>query len=158
MKLGLIKLKLQDLNSLLDYLKVNKIKNTALFMNLFDNLEILDSANKIIDKLINPELTELDKKAIDLVISYKVDKKNPPIQGDLFSFALSLLSKEDQHKRAELAKEYENDMNTDREVNLIPISRELLKEVDLEVDEYNKIRFFLDPKNWESDKPKKQKK
>lgn len=163
MILGLIKAKLQDVNHLLDYFKENKIKNTPLFMVLFDNLEVLAAANKVIDKAISPELSELDKKVFDLTISYRENKDNKPIEGDIFQFGLSLLSDEERTKREELIKEYEADMLIDRDIDLIPISRELLNGVDLEVDEYNQIRFFFDPSNWAKkkesvDEPKKKKK
>jgi len=162
MILGLIKAKLQDVNHLLDYFKENKIKNTPLFMVLFDNLEVLAAANKIIDKAISPELSELDKKVFDLIIAYKENKDNKPIEGDMFQFGLSLLTDEEQEKRKALFKEYEADMLIDRDIDLIPIGRVMLNGVDLEVDEYNQIRFFFDPDNWEKKKesvePKKKRK
>lgn len=162
MILGHIKAKLTDVNNLLNYFKENKIKNTPLFMVLFDNLEILLAVNKVIEKSINPELGELEKKVIDSIIAFKENEENKPIEGDVFQFGLSLLSDEDQAKQKELVKEYEQDMLIDRDIDLIPISRELLTGVDLEVDEYNQIRFFFDSSNWAKKKeliePKKGKK
>ena len=141
MILGLIKQKQRDLSELLFLFKENKVKNTALFMLSFDNLDALTAASDLID---------INKKVLGLIEEYKSKNKDIKVD-DSFEFGLTLLSEEEQKKRRILEEEFNRDMMTlDREVKLSVIPRELIENIDFEVDDYNKIRFFFDSKNWES--------
>jgi len=150
MILGLIKQKQRDLSELLFLFKENKVKNTALFMLSFDNLDALTAASDLIDKSINQDLIDINKKVLGLIEEYKSKNKDIKVD-DSFEFGLTLLSEEEQKKRRILEEEFNRDMMTlDREVKLSVIPRELIENIDFEVDDYNKIRFFFDSKNWES--------
>jgi hypothetical protein len=152
MILALIKQKQSDLNQVLLFLKEAKVKNTQLFMIIFDNLDALTTASEIIDKSINQELVELNDKVVKLLNEYSHSKdKLEIIDDDHFKFGLTLLSDEDREKRSVLESEYINDMNTlEKDVKLSVIPRELIENIEFDVDSFHKIRFFFDSKNWET--------
>ena len=152
MILGVIKQKQRDLDDVLYFLKENKIKNTPLFMILFDNLDALTAASSLIDKSVNQELIELNQKVIRLVNEYSVPEgKKEILEEDFFKFGLTLLSDEDREKRRVLEEEFNREMNTlEKDVKLSVIPRELIENIDFDVDTYHKIRFFFDSKNWET--------
>ena len=152
MILGVIKQKQRDLDDVLYFLKENKIKNTTLFMILFDNLDALTAASNLIDKSVNQELIEINQKVIQLVNEYSVPEGQKEILSeDFFEFGLTLLSDEDREKRRVLEEEFNREMNTlEKDVKLSVIPRELIENIEFDVDSFHKIRFFFDSKNWET--------
>lgn len=117
MKNSKVKFLYNGVSALLNYCNEEKIKNVVLTTRLNQNLNKLKEASDIIDKCVNQDLIELEKKAMNML------KEQDPDSND-FMKAMSLLSEEEVVKHNELMKEYNEDMDKDYDLvlNLMDIS------------------------------------
>lgn len=127
MKNSKVKFLYNGVTALLNYCNEEKIKNVVLTTRLNQNLNKLKEASDIIDKCVNQELIELEKKAMTML------KEQDPDSND-FMKAMSLLSEEEGVKHKELMVEYSEDMNKEYELNLILIDMDDIKNTPIAPD------------------------
>jgi len=162
MKLIEIKIVHQNVQELLNYCKRNKIKNLHLNLGLLSNLEILSKEVELINKCTDPELIELEDKAIQLANEKKKAAESAGKKEDYdFKLSVALLSKEDKESYDKLRAVYDESMQENRNVVLEVIDKKQLVQavtvddknfiipIELGVDESAVLSFFFDAKNWE---------
>jgi len=158
MELIEIKIVQQNVQSLLNYCKTNKIKNVHLNLGLLSNFEILSREVSLIDKCTDPELVELEEKAFKLAEG----KENYDLK-----LALSLLSKEEKEAHEKLRLVYDESMHENRDIVLEVIDKTQLVQaitvgdkqhiipIEFGVDESAVLSFFFNAKNWAKKEPNK---
>lgn len=122
--------------SLVNHLNEKKVKNSILLMGLLDNIDTLEAESKRLDKIVDPELKDLETKAIEL--QKKAFEKMPDdekaVYPNDFKSALTLLSKTEKKRHEELFEAYKKEMDKESKVVISFIDRADIKEVQLDLE------------------------
>lgn len=131
-----IKLRLQEVNHLINYCSENKIKNSILNITLFRNLNILKEINEILDKCVSQELKDIETsvwKSIE-------DSGNKDLT---FIDGLELISKADKEKHQLLMVDYIKDMEEETDITLVLIDSSKLPDIAMGVLESSMLEKLI---------------
>ena len=131
-----IKLRLQEVNHLINYCSNNKIKNSILNITLLRNLNILKEINEILDKCVSQELKDIETsvwKSIE-------DSGNKDLT---FIDGLELISKEDKEKHQLLMEDYIKDMEEETDITLVLIDSSKLPDIAMGVLESSMLEKLI---------------
>ena len=131
-----IKLRLQEVNHLINYCSNNKIKNSILNITLLRNLNILKEINEILDKCVSQELKDIETsvwKSIE-------DSGNKDLT---FIDGLELISKADKEKHQLLMVDYIKDMEEETDITLVLIDSSKLPDIAMGVLESSMLEKLI---------------
>lgn len=111
---------LSQINSLMDYVKKENIKNITLSYALQRNLERLIKSDTDFMKCADPELLEIEEKVKGLA--------------DDFKEGLSLLPAEERLRRDVLVKKFFEDMQGEADVDLFMIDLNDIKHLEIGIE------------------------
>lgn len=111
---------LSQINSLMDYIKEENIKNITLSYALQRNLERLIKSDADFMKCADPELLEIEEKVKGLA--------------DDFKEGLSLLTAEERLRRDVLVKKFFEDMQGEADVELFKVDLNDIKHLEIGIE------------------------
>ena len=130
----------QELNILAAHLQKNNCKNYTLnYAIISRNIPAFTKAAEDIDKIVNPELIELEKSAMSLLEAEnkKIEEANKTAEKKLpllkFEDGIKLLSKEEQAKHAELMIAYNAMLQEENDIKIYKVKAEKLEDVPIEI-------------------------